>query len=1024
MSFRLKTILGIALIEAVLLLTLLASGLGYLSRSNEEQLRQRAENTARLLARASSDAVLINDLATLDSLLQDLLYEPDVVYVRISNSDTVLAEIGDVTTISATSGTEQQSPDADDSVFHARALIRIGGVDYGTVQVGLSAHAIERVFAEAVRWTASIAAAEIILVALFSFVLGTYLTRQLWRLQEGAETVLSHGAGHQVPVIGNDELAAVTRSFNKMSAGLGETIQELRDTVSEHRTLAAQAVRSESMNKAVLAASLDAFITIDANGVVVEFNAVAETTFGWTREEMLGRTLAEMIIPADMREAHANGIRHYLATGEGPVLGRRIELEALHKDGHTFPIELAISSMRHDDAVMFTAFIRDVSERKHHENSLHLARFDAEQANETKTRFLATMSHEIRSPLNALVNMNALLLETKLDDEQREFARVASEGGQTLAVLINDVLDFSQIESGRMTLICAPFDLVQLLNGVLELLCVQAHGQQIDLVSVVSPEVPVLVHGDGLRVRQILVNLVGNAIKFTEQGGVLVRITAPSDGMIVIDVQDTGIGIARERHVDIFEEFVQADDSDSRRFGGSGLGLTIVQRLVRLMDGDLSVASEPGHGTQFCIRLSLPFEGEPICESLPVTSGVGVCLRVSNNVLARGMREQLRFFGVRVFNFDELGDRTLDMPGEMVMLVDADVDASRLQMHRSCAAKADAGLHWRFVTLVPMGQLHDGAHARACGYDGVLRTPVRLHTLLRCVAEGVDDLVENENDEAGIFCVPEQRPNALPDDYGPTVLLVEDSAANRAVALALLRRDGYQVSIAENGLQAVQLAAEKTFALVLMDLAMPEMDGLEATRRLRAEAGPNQHTPIVAMTANAFVADRERCLAAGMDDYVSKPIDIPAFREKVRGWVEDISKRSGAFTVVRPDDIDSALDERVLHKIAEEISWEVLPELIHIFLEETQARVPRLVAALAGADTAAVLDEAHALKSSAGSFGAVRLQALAREIEQAAHGGDPVAMNNAAVGLGMVAAQSIEALRHFLTADGHATTAD
>ena len=355
-----------------------------------------------------------------------------------------------------------------------------------------------------------------------------------------------------------------------------------------------------------------------------------------------------------------------------------------------------------------------------------------------------------------------------------------------------------------------------------------------------------------------------------------------SGDSVVLEVEDTGIGIPVERHDSIFEEFVQAENSDARRFGGSGLGLTIVHRLVTLMNGSISLRSASGRGS--CFRVVLP---------LAHVDGAGATRR-----------------------------------------------------RQPSSAEMPAG------SIGP------------------------------------------------------------PTDHA--VLLVEDSPANRAVALALLEREGYEVVVAENGREALERAAERPFALILMDLAMPEMDGLEATRRIRAESGPNRRSPIVAMTANAFAEDRERCLAAGMDDFSTKPVDIPTFRERVREWCEDISEHTGAFSMLTTRTTDTVVDWRVLDKMAKEMSWEVIPELVGAFTNEVRERTPTLAEHLLNGDLADVAIEAHAIKGSAGSFGAIRLQALAREIERAAKSGDLQSARVAAEPLEVVTAQTLAGFQHVL----------
>ncbi|MGD8207508.1 MAG: PAS domain S-box protein, partial [Thiohalocapsa sp.] len=729
MSFRLKTILGIALIEAILLAILVLTGLRWLRESNEEQLVERASTSARLFATTAKDAVLATDLASLQSFVDEALTNPGVVYVRVRDADgVVLAQGGQPGALAREFAADAEPSHAEDGVFDTAAEIREGGVSFGRVELGLSVQDLLALLREARSGAISLAALEMALVALFSYVLGVLLTRQLERLRDATERIGTEGPGFRVAVRGRDEVAQSLAAFNTMSERLAESYAEQEQALARARDLARRLEERDAQKAAMVEAALDAIITIDMDGRILEYNRSAEGIFGFHRDEAVGRTLEELIIPDEHRRGHREGMRRFRDTGFGPVLGQRLELPALHKSGRRFPVEIAIAHVETEYGAYFTAFMRDISERKRVEGELRLAarafeaqeaifvtdaearilrvnrafseitgfaadevvgktprvlksdrqgrafyeamwdrlladgywegeienrrkngeifperlsitavrdnegqttnyvahfvditeqkrneaaleesRRRAERASVAKSRFLATMSHEIRTPLNAIINMNDLLLDTGLDDEQRSYARTASEAGRSLLSIVTSILDFSKIEAGRVEPRVESCDPEALAAGVLQLLAARAWGKGIALTLFADPAVPGRFRTDPGLLRQILLNLVGNAVKFTDRGAIRVRIGLDGEGgatpRIRFDVIDTGVGIPMEQQPQLFDEFVQADSSYTRRFGGTGLGLAISRSLARLLGGDVVFESEPGRGSRFSLLL-------------------------------------------------------------------------------------------------------------------------------------------------------------------------------------------------------------------------------------------------------------------------------------------------------------------------------------------------------------------------------------------------------------------------------------
>jgi two-component system sensor histidine kinase/response regulator len=383
----------------------------------------------------------------------------------------------------------------------------------------------------------------------------------------------------------------------------------LLTSLVDRRFQALELEASERRYHQILESALDAFVGMDSSGLITDWNAQAETTFGWLRSETTGQMLSQMIIPDRYRDVHERGFRHFLASGEGPMLNKRIEITALRRDGREFPVELTISAISGGGTRRFAAFVRDITERKRSEQELLAAKETAEQSNRAKSEFLGNMSHEIRTPLNGIMGMTELALDTELTPEQREYLEMVKMSADSLRSVINDILDFSKIEAGKIDLEVIDFNLRDCLGLALKTLALRADEKGLELLCEVAPEVPEIMTGDSNRLRQVVLNLVGNAIKFTDKGEVALKVQIEAedgqDCILRFTVSDTGIGIPKDKHESIFDSFSQADTSTTRKYGGTGLGLTISVRLVALMGGKIWVESEPGRGSEFYFTLRL-----------------------------------------------------------------------------------------------------------------------------------------------------------------------------------------------------------------------------------------------------------------------------------------------------------------------------------------------------------------------------------------------------------------------------------
>lgn len=892
----------------------------------------------------------------------------------------------------------------------------------------------------------------ILVLTLIAAVLGAFLFNRrvvtpLKNLNRSAQDIAAGNLHQRAPVEGWNEMGELAHTFNNMTVRLNASNQERENAQKKLRQLnleleervgmrtedleranAALAIKEEEI-RSVVEHMVDCVVTTDQRGLILSANPVMEKLFGYTPEEAIGQDIA-MLVPEPDRSMHQLYMERYCKTGKGQEyvgrpyikgshgIGRGREVEAAHKNGELIPVYLAVSEYFVGDERHFTGVMRDMREHVRIMNDLEQARNDAEQANKAKSAFLAAMSHEIRTPMNGIVGMIDMLRQTSLGGYQVDMANLIRDSAYDLLDIIEDILDFSKIEAGKLEIERVPMSLIGVAEkacGVLEQL---AARKNVELTLFTDPGIPAQVMGDAMRLRQVLINIVNNSIKFSSglnrlgQVSLRAELTDSSADRIVVSfkVIDNGIGMDQETQRRLFTSFTQGDASTTRRFGGTGLGLAISRQLVSLMGGEISVKSAPDQGSTFIIKIpfkSLPAKDEAETEVFNLT-GVHCLVLGKNKGLSDDLATYLSSAGADIVQAANLSAAKKEMNSLLstlwVIVIDAEHDplkmdeiraafkANSVKDHIDAPDKPIAKLDKkgpRFVIIKRGRRRHERIEdTDIVTLDGdIMYRDSFLHAV--SVAAGRIRM-EEEAPKTGRLeraPVPPTREEAL--QHGQLILVAEDNEINQKVIRQQLALLGYAADLAVDGREALKRWESGEYALLLTDLNMPNMDGYQLTKTIRASKAAHKDIPIIALTANALKGEMEHCRSIGMDDYLSKPVQLESLQTTLEKFlrtskpgVESLSPKKAA-----PSATEVPVDIQVLKDLVGDDA-EMIKDLLQEYRDNSAATTKALHAAFQAGKWSMVGSTAHKLKSSSRSVGAMALGELCAKLEQAGKAND------------------------------------
>jgi PAS domain S-box-containing protein len=972
-------------------------------RNLAEQFESKGKAIANGIAGAAVESLLYRDAATIQAMVDQYLEEGKVrgvsyIFVVDARGDIVSHTFapGIPPEVIALEGERHETVMRHTTIGGNGDFMDIAAPilasEIGMVHVGMDYRLIRRaVQAAVIRQTALIGSIFLVSV-LAAFLLMNRIAEPLDKLTRCANQL---AAGNVSPaeqgaadsqllsaVERTDEVGHLARAFRHM----------VREIAGRERSLKAaeEALRrSETHFRSLIENVADVICKLDGAGNILYASPSAQPLLGIPPDALQQQNLSGFIREED-RAAFAQALDKAV---ERPGATLAVELRLHHRDGSDRVVEAILHNLLADGAVQGVIVnLRDVTQRKQTED-LRQAKEIAEQANRAKSEFLANMSHELRTPMNGIIGMTELALDAPLSPEQREHLELVKLSADSLLAIINDILDFSKIEAGRLDVDPVDFDLRDSIGDTMKSLGLRAHKKNLELAYSIAADVPEVLVGDPGRLRQILINLVGNAIKFTEQGEVVVLVRAESitDGEVRLhfSVRDTGIGIAPEKQQIIFEPFIQSDNSTTRKYGGTGLGLAISSQLVVLMNGRIWLESEVGRGTVFHFTASFGRSNVPAASlrrnSYPSANVAGLPVLVvdDNETNRRILAEMLTNWHMQPVTTDNAAAALVELQraedrGQPFALVIIDFMmpgtdgfnlAEQIKRHPVFAATG-------IVMLSSSSQPGDGARCRQLGIQAYLLKPAKQSELLESIRLCCGPLTDRQQ--------PVSSASSLAGcGRSLRILLAEDNAVNQRLTLGLLEKQGHTLVVAGNGRQAIDAWEREPFDLILMDVQMPEMDGFETTAAIRAREAPGNRVPIIAMTAHAMKGDRQRCLAAGMDGYVAKPIQTQELLEAIR----TLNVASPAPTAPPPSLAAEPFDfAKALAAVDGDRA--LLSDLAGVFMDESVQLLSQAKAAINSRNGKDLHVAVHTLKGAASVFFAQRVVATAYSLEAVAEQSD------------------------------------
>jgi PAS domain S-box-containing protein len=826
----------------------------------------------------------------------------------------------------------------------------------------------------------------VIMVALVAIMLGMYvsrlITKPIRQITAAADKMEDSFVRVDLPTQGRDEVGRLARAFEAMMVRVEKGRKELE--YSEKRT------------RSIVENAAEGIITIDEEGRIRSFNYAAEKMFGYKAHEVIGANV-KVLMPEHYSSKQDGYLAYYKKTRIKRALGTGTDVEGQRKDLSLFPVHLSVTEIILGETRLFTGVLRDVTEDKLNERILKQAISEAQNVAKAKSSFLANMSHELRTPMNGIIGASGLLGKAGLKGKQAEYNDIITSSCETLLVLIGDILDLSKIEAGELHLESQPFNLREAVQSTTEALALNVSQKSVEFIVRFPPTVCEHVSGDAVRLKQILYNLVGNAIKFTTQGYVKIDVsegaTCVDSIEYIISVADTGIGMDALQMAAIFEKFQQADISTTRKYGGTGLGLAISRQLVEMMEGEISVQSVPEEGTIFTFSVVLDVDKDAQgakTYDLSALQGRHVVIvseyedRLDVAYSYLSMSEAVVTEAKSLISLKGQLDEALTSgrPVDMVMLdyCPRNDSCTSLQAVVGDEAYADTS----FVQLSSQSEFVGIEELQAQGFDGCLYKPIRLEDLLNLLSElmlqrsdgGEVDFVRGR--KVVMISPQEEKILSAANSYDYNLLLVEDNEVNQHVLEQMLMTLGCKVDVVSDGQEAVDYYKEHQPDLIFMDCQMPVMDGFEATKIIRGiDKDRGTNVRIAALTANAMQSDKEKCLAVGMDDFITKPVAIEVLEGVLVQWL------SGGGVVVDKENGEQmfvTLDDEVFDNLRDVIG-DSFGGMVGIYLRTSAALIDRLGEQLGNAEKEEFLRDAHSLKSSSGQMGAMNISHLAKRLE-------------------------------------------